>query len=123
VSSSGTITFSGLTTDGPVYVSSGTLASETNLSVVRGGTGVGSATAYALLAGGTTTTGNFQSLGTGSSGNILKSNGSSALPSWVTNTQNNVCSDCANTALSNLVSVAINASLGFNASQNAVINF
>lgn len=51
--------------------------------VAGGGTGLTSATAYTLLAGGTTTTGAFQSLTAGSSGQILQSNGSSALPTWI----------------------------------------
>jgi len=52
------------------------------LPVANGGTGVASATAYALLAGGTTSTGAFQSLGTGTSGQSLLSGGASALPTW-----------------------------------------
>lgn len=52
------------------------------LPVANGGTGVVSATAYALLAGGTTSTGAFQSLGTGTSGQSLLSGGASALPTW-----------------------------------------
>ncbi|HVW23689.1 MAG TPA: hypothetical protein VHB51_04385 [Candidatus Saccharimonadales bacterium] len=64
------------------------------LKVANGGTGVASTTAYGLLAGGTTSTGAFQNVGTGSNGNILKSNGSGALPTWVSNTAANTCSDC-----------------------------
>jgi len=52
------------------------------LPVANGGTGIASATAYALLAGGTTSTGAFQSLGTGTSGQVLTSGGASALPTW-----------------------------------------
>ena len=50
--------------------------------VANGGTGSTSSTAYALLAGGTTSTGPHQSLPTGTSGQILISGGPSALPSW-----------------------------------------
>jgi hypothetical protein len=53
------------------------------LPVTNGGTGVASATAYSLLAGGTTSTGAFQSLASlGTSGQILTSNGAGALPTW-----------------------------------------
>lgn len=53
--------------------------------VSKGGTGVTSATAYALLAGGTTSTGAVQSLaGLGTSGQILTSNGAGALPTFQT---------------------------------------
>lgn len=53
--------------------------------VSNGGTGLSSTTAYSLLAGGTTTTGNFQSLsGLGTAGQVLKSLGAAALPSWDT---------------------------------------
>jgi hypothetical protein len=55
------------------------------LTVTNGGTGNASATAYALLAGGTTTTGAFQSLASvGTSGQILTSNGAGALPTFQT---------------------------------------
>jgi len=51
--------------------------------VALGGTGGTSATAYALLAGGTTTTGAFQSLASvGTSGQVLTSNGAGALPTF-----------------------------------------
>lgn len=53
--------------------------------VAGGGTGISSATAYALLAGGTTSTGAHQSLTTGSAGQILSSGGSAALPTWIAN--------------------------------------
>ncbi len=51
--------------------------------VAGGGTGVASATAYAVLCGGTTTTNPFQSIASvGTSGQILTSNGASALPTF-----------------------------------------
>ena len=55
--------------------------------VIEGGTGIQSATVYAPLCGGTTTTGSFQSAATGisNSGYVLTSNGASALPSWQAN--------------------------------------
>jgi hypothetical protein len=52
------------------------------MNVASGGTGVTSFTAYALIAGGTTSTGSLQSLGTGNSGDILRSGGNAALPSF-----------------------------------------
>lgn len=53
------------------------------ITVPQGGTGDSSLTAYAVLCGGTTSTGNVQSVsGVGSSGQVLTSNGSSALPSF-----------------------------------------
>ena len=53
ITSSGTIAFGGLTTNGPVYTTggTGTLASEANLSVVRGGTGAGTFTTNGVLFG------------------------------------------------------------------------
>jgi hypothetical protein len=55
------------------------------LPVSNGGTGLSSATAYSVLAGGTTSTGALQSVsGTGTSGQVLTSNGASALPTWQT---------------------------------------
>lgn len=53
------------------------------VTVSKGGTGQTSLTAYALLAGGTTTTGNVQSLaGVGTAGQVLTSNGAGALPTF-----------------------------------------
>jgi len=57
----------------------------TVVDVAHGGTGVASLTAYAVLCGGTTTTGDVQSVaGLGSSGQVLTSNGASALPTFQT---------------------------------------
>lgn len=53
------------------------------ISAVKGGTGKTSYTAYALLAGGTTSTGTLQQVaGVGTAGQVLTSNGVGALPSW-----------------------------------------
>jgi hypothetical protein len=55
------------------------------LPVDNGGTGATSQTAYAVLAGGTTSTGAYQSVASvGTSGQILTSNGASALPTFQT---------------------------------------
>lgn len=64
------------------YDAAGTFSALANpLIVANGGTGVASFTAYAPICGGTTSTGNFQSIaGIGSSGQSLTSNGASALP-------------------------------------------
>lgn len=51
-------------------------------AVSSGGTGNSSATAYALLAGGTTSVGALQSITTGTAGQILTSSGAGALPTW-----------------------------------------
>lgn len=75
------------TTVTALTISNAQVVSLTNaLPVSSGGTGVLTATAYGLLAGGTTSTGAFQSLSTGTSGQILRSGGASALPSWSTAT-------------------------------------
>ena len=51
--------------------------------VAGGGTGLTSLTAYALMAGGTTSTGNMQQVsGLGSAGQVLTSAGAGALPTW-----------------------------------------
>lgn len=53
------------------------------LPVANGGTGNSSLTAYAVLAGGTTSTGALQQVsGLGTSGFVLTSNGPGALPTW-----------------------------------------
>ena len=55
------------------------------LPVANGGTGAVSQTAYAVLAGGTTSTGAYQSVASlGSSGQVLTSNGAGALPTFQT---------------------------------------
>jgi len=65
-----------------------TIASTTTLplTVPNGGTGLSTTTAYGLLAGGTTATGNFQNAGTGTSGQMYVSGGASALGTWTTPT-------------------------------------
>ena len=53
------------------------------LPVPDGGTGDSSFTAYSVIAGGTTSTGALQNVsGVGTSGQVLTSNGSAALPTW-----------------------------------------
>ena len=61
------------------------LATGTVIPVANGGTGASSQTAYAVLTGGTTSTGAYQSVvSVGTSGQILTSNGAGALPSFQT---------------------------------------
>jgi hypothetical protein len=72
-------------TTGQVLVSAGAAALPAygTAPVTGGGTGLTSATAYAVLCGGTTSTGAFQSIASvGSSGNVLTSNGAGALPTF-----------------------------------------
>ena len=72
---------------GLVTVTTGTgiLGSITPVTVPLGGTGVNALTPYALLAGGTTSSSGVQSIASvGSSGQILTSNGASALPTFQT---------------------------------------
>lgn len=54
--------------------------------VANGGTGIATATAYALQAAGTTSTGAFQQVATGSAGQIMRSGGAAALPAFSTAT-------------------------------------
>lgn len=59
--------------------------------VLEGGSGDSSHTAYAVLAGGTTSTGAVQSVsGVGTTGQVLTSNGAAALPTWQTGSGGNL---------------------------------
>jgi hypothetical protein len=61
------------------------------LPVAQGGTGLTSTTAYAVVCGGTTSTGNLQSIaGVGTSGQVLTSNGAGALPTFTTLQSGNI---------------------------------
>ena len=62
---------------------SGVLTNCTGLPVAGGGTGAATFTAYSVICAGTTATGAFQNVsGVGTLGQVLKSNGAAALPSW-----------------------------------------
>ncbi len=76
-------TFTGSAT-GLTFAGSGsTLTLGGDLVVSNGGTGNSTFTAYSVICAGTTATGAFQNVsGVGSSGQILTSNGASALPTW-----------------------------------------
>jgi hypothetical protein len=87
----GFIKFSGPTTSEKVFtlpdVSSTILTSNSSVTIIQGGTGRNTSTiAYGLIAAGTTPTGVQQTLTTGTSGQILRSGGSGALPGWSTAT-------------------------------------
>ena len=75
------------------------LTSNAAVTVAQGGTGNTSATAYALLAGGTTSTGAYQSLASvGTTGQILTSNGAGALPTFQTASSGITITDDTTTA-------------------------
>ena len=60
----------------------GAVTLSTALTVPNGGTGVATQQAYGVLVGGTTSTGAMQSIVPGTSGFVLTSAGTSALPTW-----------------------------------------
>lgn len=61
------------------------LTDAADVTVAQGGTGVSSLTAYAVMCGGTTSTGAVQSIASvGTSGQVLTSNGAGALPTFQT---------------------------------------
>jgi hypothetical protein len=72
-------------TSGVPFISQGSSSQPTygTAVVAGGGTGDTSFTAYSVICGGTTSTGALQNVsGVGSSGQVLTSNGASALPTW-----------------------------------------
>lgn len=73
-------------TSGVALVSAGAASDPAfgTVVVAGGGTGIATTTAYGLIAGGTTATGNFQNTGAGTAGQVLLSNGASALPAFGT---------------------------------------
>ena len=78
-----TLTLGGSASSALLNAASLTLGWTGELAVPRGGTGLASATAYAVLCGGTTSTGAFQSVASvGSAGQVLTSNGAGALPTF-----------------------------------------
>jgi len=79
----GLISFSGA--NNALYSTSSSALTAGTLPVAAGGTGITSTTPYALIAGGTTSTGTLQQVsGLGSSGQVLTSSGAGALPTWQT---------------------------------------
>ena len=76
---------SSVTVDDSGNVVANSIALTTNLAVGDGGSGRSSATAYAVLCGGTASGSAHQSIaGLGASGSVLTSNGASALPTFQT---------------------------------------
>lgn len=66
---------------------------DTPVTVPNGGTGNTTFTAYSVICAGTTAAGAFQNVsGLGSAGQVLKSNGAGALPSWQTDAGSTVWS-------------------------------
>ena len=73
-----------LTFDGTTLTANA-LTLTNKLTVANGGTGLATTTAYGVITAGTTSTGAFQQVsGTGTSGQVLTSNGAGALPTWQT---------------------------------------
>ena len=74
-------------TDLFTMTTAGVITLANDLDVTEGGTGVGTFTAYSVICGGTTATGDLQNVvGVGTSGQVLTSNGAAALPTWQDNT-------------------------------------
>ena len=109
LTSSGTITFSGLSTDGPVYTASGVLNSEAQLNVARGGTGVNASSAAngSLLIG----NGSGFSLNTLTAGTGVTIDNTTAGQITIAAPNAGACASCATRALDNLQSVNINTTL------------
>ena len=81
----GQVLVSGGVATAPAYSASPSLTSltlSTALTVPNGGTGVATQQAYGVLVGGTTATGAMQSIVPGTSGFVLTSAGTGALPIW-----------------------------------------
>ena len=76
--------FTSAGTSGQALTSNGSSAPTFGtLGVAGGGTGLSTTTAYGVMVAGTTSTGAFQQVsGTGTSGQVLTSNGAGALPTW-----------------------------------------
>lgn len=81
--------------------------------VAGGGTGLATLTAYAVLAGGTTSTGNIQQVsGVGTSGQFLTSNGAASLPTWQSNPSVLTIAGDSGTATGNTVTLNANSNCG-----------
>ena len=85
--------------NGIVRVNSGNFTvTGSAVTVAEGGTGKDSLMPYALLAGGTTSTGQIQQLGTATANYVLVGNGASALPTWQEKAPKATLADSATTA-------------------------
>lgn len=82
---------SGITNTAVTIDPSGIMTLSSALPVDSGGTGATSATSYAVLCGGTSSTGAFQSVASvGTAGQVLTSNGAGTLPTFQTLQQGNI---------------------------------
>lgn len=104
----------------PSTPTTGAVSVAGTLGVGNGGTGRATLTQYALLAGGTTTTGAVQSVGTGSSNQVLTSQGASAVPVFQTLTQEQLSS--AFNATGSAPFYACRAWVNFDATRDAAGN-
>ncbi len=102
----------------------GTAANVTGtVAVANGGTGLTTTTAYGVILGGTTDTGSFQNAGTGSSGQVLTSNGSSAAPTWKTPEVVNHIYKTSNTSRSSTTTFAADPDLAFSTTASTTYGF
>jgi len=97
ITGAGTLNYGGVIFVGSSKTINTTTTVPVNYSVPEGGTGVSSFTAYTVLCAGTTTTSALQNVASvGTTGQVLTSNGASALPTFqnitpLTLTVNNLC--------------------------------
>lgn len=78
----GVVTINGGSTGLTTTAATSTMNITGTLNAGHGGTGLATLTTYELIASGTTATGNFQQIASGSSGQVLYSNGIGSLPSF-----------------------------------------
>lgn len=93
---------------------------DTPLSVSNGGTGVSSLSTNRIILSGTSGTGDLRALSSGSSGQVLSSNGSGSDPSWITSTSSNTASAIVQRDSSGEISVG---GINLNSSTNIVSVF
>lgn len=115
LNNNGVVTIQNLAGTGTRLVSadaSGNLGNITTLTVPNGGTGNASLTAYALLAGGTTSTGALQQIsGLGATGQVLTSNGTGTLPTWQTPTSTIVGTATNDNAVAGNIGEEVNSTI------------
>ncbi len=99
-----TLTLGGTPSTSLLHATSLTLGWTGQLGVARGGTAAASFTAYSVICGGTTSTGALQSVASvGTSGQVLTSNGASALPTFQTVSAGVTASQVQNQSFSSAV--------------------
>ena len=105
-----TLTLGGTPTTALLAATSLTLGWTGTLGVGRGGTGVGTLTEFAILAGGTTPTGAIQQVsGLGTAAQVLTSNGAGVLPTWQASTGATFANPTASVGLTAVNGVATTA--------------